>query len=102
MPRLLGSRCVTSVPSISTTPASVSSKPAITLSNVDFPQPDGPSRTVKSPASIGRWMSFSTCRGPKDLESAETETADMSAFYRAGSDPTHEVATGEEIDNQRR
>src|SRR5262249_20829944 len=99
MPRLLGSRCVTSVPSISITPASVSSNPAITLSNVDLPQPDGPSSTVKSPASIGRWMSFGTCRGPKDLDSAETETGDMSALYRSSGDPAHEVATGEEIDN---
>src|ERR1700722_17511330 len=102
MPRLLGSRGVTSAPSISITPASVSSRPAMAFSSVDLPQPDGPSSTVKSPASIGRSMSLSTSNWPNDLESPGNETADMSALASAGGDAAHEVAPRDKIDQQRR
>src|SRR3984885_1609449 len=83
-------------------PESVSSRPAMAFSSVDLPQPDGPSSTVKSPASIGRSMSLSTRNWPNDLESPETETADMSALDRAGGDAAHEVASRDKIDQQRR
>src|ERR1700722_430733 len=102
MPRLLGSRWVTSAPSISMMPESVSSRPAMAFSSVDLPQPDGPSSTVKSPASIGRSMSFSTRNWPNDCESPETETADMSALDRAGGDAAHKIASRDKIDQQRR
>src|SRR3984957_16742937 len=102
MPRLLGSRWVTSAPSISMMPASVSSRPAMAFSSVDLPQPDGPSSTVKSPASIGRLMFFRTCRGPKDLNSPETETANIYPLNATGRDAAHEVASRDEIDQQRR
>jgi hypothetical protein len=33
-------------------------KPAMALSRVDLPQPDGPSRQMNSPLAISRLMSF--------------------------------------------
>ena len=50
MPRSFGSSQVTFRPSIQIWPSLMSSRPAIALSNVDLPQPDGPSRTMNSPA----------------------------------------------------
>ena len=51
-PRWLGSSPLTSLPSMTIWPASQSSSPAITLSSVDLPQPDGPRMTTNSPSSI--------------------------------------------------
>src|SRR5580700_936121 len=102
MPRLLGSRCVTSAPSISMMPESVSSRPAMAFNSVVLPQPDGPSSTVKSPASIGRSMFFNTWSGPNDLHNPETETATISALHRAGGYAAHEVTPRNEVDQERR
>src|SRR5260370_41452461 len=101
MPRVLGSRCVTSAPSISMMTESVSSRPAMAFNSVVLPQPDGPSSTVKSPASIGRSMFLRTRNGPKDLHSPETVTADISALHRAGGNAAHEVTPGDKINQQR-
>ena len=57
MPRLLGSACVTSRPSIEIVPASGSSKPAIMRKVVDLPQPDGPSSVSSSPVRDARLTS---------------------------------------------
>ena len=51
MPRSLGSSQVTLRSPIQIWPVSTSSRPAIALSRVDLPQPDGPSRTRNSPCS---------------------------------------------------
>src|SRR5579872_6804647 len=102
MPRLLGSCCVTSTPPISTVPPSMSSRPAMAFRSVDLPQPEGPSRTVNSPDSTARSMSFNTRSRPKDFDNPLTETADMLTLYRAGGDAAHEIAAGGEIDQQRR
>src|SRR3954453_18169592 len=52
MSRCLGARSVTSRPPISIAPSETSSRPAIMRSSVDFPHPDGPTRTTNSPSSI--------------------------------------------------
>src|SRR5215208_4398719 len=52
MSRARGGRNVTSRASISTVPSVASSRPAIIRSNVDFPQPDGPTSTRNSPLAI--------------------------------------------------
>ncbi len=53
-------RCsLTRSPSILSSPPEISSSPAIILSSVDFPQPEGPTKTQNSPSSILRstpWM----------------------------------------------
>ena len=50
MPRSLGSSQVTFLPLMKTCPSVMSSSPAMQLSRVDLPQPDGPSRTMNSPS----------------------------------------------------
>ena len=45
---------VTSSPEISTRPLSGVSRPAITRSSVDLPQPEGPSSAVSEPPGISR------------------------------------------------
>ena len=48
-PRRCGGRCSTDSPSISTSPASGRSSPAISRSTVVLPQPDGPSSAAHAP-----------------------------------------------------
>ncbi len=54
MRRLAGGTLVTSVPSIQMEPWVTTSSPAIILSRVDLPQPEGPSRAQNSPFSTLR------------------------------------------------
>src|SRR6476646_5957396 len=51
-------------PAIAAMPAVGWSKPALMLSSVDFPQPDGPLATTNSPLRICRLMSCSTLFSP--------------------------------------
>ena len=50
MPRSFGSSQVTFLPLMKICPSVMSSRPAMQLSSVDLPQPDGPSRTMNSPS----------------------------------------------------
>ena len=50
MPRSLGSSQVTFLPLMKIWPSKTSSRPAMQLSKVDLPQPDGPSSTMNSPS----------------------------------------------------
>ena len=45
----------------------ISSNPAMVFSKVDFPQPEGPTKTKKPPSSIERSIPFSTSTAPKLL-----------------------------------
>ena len=58
----------TSSSSINTLPLVASSKPQIILSNVVFPQPEGPTKTTNSLSSILRLISFKTSVSPKLLK----------------------------------
>src|SRR5688500_4226312 len=49
-------------------PALVSSSPAISLSKVDLPHPDGPTKTTNSPASVVRSISGMMTVAPKDFD----------------------------------
>ena len=57
------------------------SSPAMMLSNVDLPQPDGPTSTVNSPEPISRSIPFSTSMGPNLLYRSRTVSADMRVSY---------------------
>ena len=57
MRRCAGGVSVTSAPSMKHWPAVISSSPAIILSSVDLPQPDGPSNAVNEPFSTLRLRS---------------------------------------------
>ena len=48
-------------PATRTVPESTRSRPAITISSVDLPEPDGPTMPVASPRAMSRLMPFSTC-----------------------------------------
>ena len=52
MSRSFGDTPSTLRPPISIVPSLGLSRPAMMLSSVDFPQPDGPSRTMNSPLSM--------------------------------------------------
>ena len=59
MPRSLGSSQVTFLPLMKMRPFEMSSSPAMQLSKVDLPQPEGPRSTMNSPSAISR---LSVCR----------------------------------------
>ena len=59
MSRSFGGRSVTSRSPIQIAPALISSRSTSIRSEVDFPQPDGPTRTMNSPSPISR-LSLST------------------------------------------
>ena len=59
---------LSSVPAILTEPASGWTRPIITRSSVDLPQPLGPIKTVVRPAAIVRSIWWSTTNPPYDFE----------------------------------
>ena len=67
MPRSLGSSQVTFLPEMKIWPSLTSSRPAMQLSRVDLPQPEGPSRTMNSP-----WLDVEVER-LEHLDGAEVE-----------------------------
>src|SRR5215470_13125183 len=52
------SRALKGVPLTTTSPLSGRSRPAITISSVDFPEPEGPMRPIASPDATRRLISF--------------------------------------------
>ena len=83
MPRSLGSSQVTLRPPIQIWPVSTSSRPAIALSSVDLPQPEGPSRTRSSPCSTSSDRPSNTRTAPKATVTSRTETAPMAQPFTA-------------------
>ena len=74
MPRSLGSSQVTFFPEIQISPSEMSRSPAMALRSVDFPQPDGPSRTRNSPFATSKDMRSSTRSEPNSMTRSRTET----------------------------
>ena len=64
MRRCAGGMSVTSTLSMKHWPAVIASRPAIILSSVDLPQPDGPSSAVNEPLSTVRLRSLIAVTGP--------------------------------------
>src|SRR5262245_16221089 len=60
MPRCAGGRSLTTSPSKVMVPPVTSSRPAMRRSNVDFPQPEGPTTTTNSPEPMSRFTSLIT------------------------------------------
>ena len=67
MSRFDGCRPATSLPAILISPPVIGSSPAMVLSRVDLPQPDGPTSTRKPPSSISSETSFRMRVAPKDF-----------------------------------
>src|SRR3977135_647619 len=55
------SRALKGVPLTTTSPLSGRSNPAITISRVDFPEPEGPIRPIASPCATRRLISLRIC-----------------------------------------
>src|SRR4026208_164663 len=85
MSRSRGRTSFTSLPSISIVPFSMSSSPAMVLSRVDLPQPEGPTSTVNSPDETWRLTPRSTSTGPKRLCSPRITTSAMTGSSRDGA-----------------
>src|SRR6185437_1301009 len=81
MPRSLGSAHVMSSPAISMLPSLTSIKPAMLCSNVDLPQPDGPSSTMNSPACTSRERFSITVFVPRRM--VRLRTATLAGFVRS-------------------
>src|SRR6476661_7622086 len=96
---------LTSVPSMRMRPSETSSSPAMSRSNVDLPQPEGPTKTTKEPSSTSRStfgitatlpkVFFTPCREmlpivvfllPALLHGAEGEAADELALAEPADD----------------
>ena len=78
MPRCEGGRSLTTLPSILSVPAVMSSRPAMSRSRVDLPQPDGPTKTMNSPDLISRSTPLMTSTAPNDLR---MPLSDRSAIF---------------------
>src|SRR5262252_1636481 len=66
-PRSRGSSRFTTLPPMAISPPEISSRPAIILRSVDFPQPEGPSTTRNSPSLTSRSMPCTISSPPKFL-----------------------------------
>src|SRR5215510_13924374 len=103
MSRSLGGTSSTARPPISMLPELWRSRPAIMLSNVDLPQPDGPSRTVNSPEPISRLIPLSTSTEPNLLCTSRTVRADMDLLlYGTRGKTANEVSPAEQVNQQSR
>src|ERR1041384_8625098 len=100
MSRSLGARSFTRWPSMRSSPPEMSSRPAIMLSVVDFPQPDGPTRMMNSPSAICRSTS-STASAPSGyrfviLSRTISAIGPTSALHGAGRQPRDDAALEEQ------
>ena len=66
-PRLDGASAFTTCLSNDMVPLVISSRPAMSRSRVDLPQPDGPTNTMNSPDFTSRSTPLMTLTGPNDL-----------------------------------
>src|SRR6516225_6178960 len=82
-------------------PELIDSRPAIVLSSVDLPHPDGPTRTRKPLLSSVRSMPLRISSAPNRLRKLLISRKAMgSTFHRAGHQTAHEVAAGENVDDE--
>src|SRR5271154_3473032 len=103
MSRFEGCRSLMTLPSMRISPDVSDSRPAMVFSNVDLPQPDGPTSTRKPPFSSVRSMPLRISSEPKRLRKPLiSRKAIASSFDRAGHQPAYEIATRDDIDEQRR
>ena len=83
MPRFDGGKSLTDLSAMIISPSVIVSKPAIKRSNVDFPHPDGPTKTTNSPFVISRSTSRMTLTFPNALLTLFNSTC---AIYISSND----------------
>src|SRR5487761_2480153 len=89
MSRSFGALLLTTWPPMRSSPSVMSSRPAIMLSVVDFPQPDGPTRMTNSPSAMSRsTLSTATVPSANRFETPLSVISDMSgsALHCAGGE----------------
>src|ERR671914_674943 len=102
MSRFDGCSSLTRWPAMRISPSVTVSRPAIVLSRVVFPQPDGPTSTRKPPLSRVMSMPLRISNAPKRfLRPMISRNATGSSFHRARHQATHAVAAGDHVDAQR-
>src|SRR5437899_12159624 len=74
------------------TPPSISSSPRTERSNVDLPQPDGPTTTQKQPSSTVRSIASSAAKLPKRRLRPSTVSDATSSLDRAGDEAVDDPA----------
>src|SRR5262245_57673827 len=72
--RSLGGTLLTTRSPMRISPDVMFSKPAIILSSVDLPQPDGPTNTTNSPSRISTDTPCRTCVAPNALRTSRQVT----------------------------
>src|SRR6266702_4921278 len=103
MSRSFGATPFIARPPIAIEPSLGSSRPAIMLSKVDLPQPEGPTRTTNSPSSISRSMSLSTSSAPNLLQNLRIVKAAMPhLLHSASRQPAHKITSTHHVDEQGR
>src|SRR5690349_3773841 len=97
MLRARGGRSLTISPPMRIVPEVISSSPAIILSVVDLPQPDGPTSATNSPLAISRSIARTASTAPYRLTSRSRVTvATVSALHRAEGEPGYEPLLDDE------
>src|SRR3990167_706231 len=102
--RCAGATPTTFLPAMRSSPSEGSSRPAMMLSSVDLPQPEGPTRIRNSPGatSISIFLRTSTALSPLPktlrMPAIWREAAIFLSFHRAGGETFHEVLTCQYID----
>src|SRR5258706_16414228 len=102
MSRSLGAWCVTSRPPMCTLPPDTASRPAIRRSNVDLPEPLGPTSTQNSPSAMSRLRLPITWVVSNRLLTQASLMAAMSALDGAGEQPAVEGSLQPEVDEDAR
>src|SRR5260221_2190225 len=93
MSRSFDSVSLTTRASIEIVPPLTSSSPASMRSRVDFPHPEGPTRTMNSPSWMSKLNPWITFVAPNDFSMSRNDTEAMaSALDRAGGDAGDHVA----------
>src|ERR1700730_12840076 len=105
MSRSFGGRSSPPAPPIRIVPAVAVSRPAISLRRVDFPQPDGPTRTMNSSSAMVRSMPWRTFTVPNALRtpliSIEAMAAALLSLDRPGGQALDEVLLNEDEEQER-
>src|ERR1700752_3391448 len=95
MPRLAGGVVSTMRSSMRTCPELCSSSPAMMRRSVDFPQPDGPTKTTNSPSATSRSTPLMTSTLPKDLRIFSRWSEPMVSSEVDGAALAHGAVGGE-------
>src|SRR5215510_7200894 len=105
-PRFAAGSLATSLPSMMIRPPLTSSSPAMRRSRVDFPHPDGPTKTTKVPSSMSRSTPGMTVVLPNTLRTPSSLMLPMwipgGLFDCAEREATHKLALAQPPKHQDR